>query len=215
MSIRIALVDDQFLIREGIGKLLQLNGDVTLVAQGSDGNDAIHILNNEKPDVLLLDLSMPHKDGISVLKQSQVSGNSIPILVLTTFDDPNLVIQCIQFGAKGYLLKDVALETLIDAIKHVHGGDTFFQPCISETLLEQHRSMPKVFEEHHLDTELSVKEQEVLRLVAAGCTNKDIAQALCKSEGTIKNHMSNVLTKLGVQDRTRAVLLAIEKGILK
>jgi DNA-binding NarL/FixJ family response regulator len=140
-----------------------------------------------------------------------------PCIILTTFDDHQFILKGIQAGAKGYLLKDVSLERLIDAIQTVHSGNKLIQPALTERLLQGIENIDKTtssFDAPRKIEPLTPKESEVLGLMASGCSNKEISETLHKSEGTIKNHVSNILSKLGVRDRTRAVLLAIEKGLL-
>ncbi len=214
MTIKILLVDDQMLIREGIKSLLNLSEKVTVVGEASDGSKALSAIETVKPDVILLDLSMPVMDGIATLKELQKNNISIPVLILTTFDDHEFILKGIQAGAKGYLLKDVSLDTLIDAIETVHNGQRMIQPALTERLLQGLTNIKSSFVAPEIIEPLSPKELEVLGLMASGCSNKEISEALHKSEGTIKNHVSNLLSKLGARDRTRAVLTAIEKGIL-
>ncbi|WP_144392022.1 response regulator [Pleionea sediminis] len=215
MTIRILLVDDQKLIRDGIKSLLQLSDKVNVVGECSDGTQVANALNRFNPDVILLDLSMPEMDGIATLEYLSQQDSSPPALILTTFDDHELVLKSLKLGAKGFLLKDISLESLIEAIETVHSGDSFIQPAITENLLKNTPETSECFSAPDILEPLSARELEVLRLIASGYSNKEIAGALHKSEGTIKNHVSNLLSKLGVRDRTRAVLLAIEKGILR
>jgi len=157
---------------------------------------------------------MPRMNGIEAIKNLRTNGISTPVIILTTFDDHELVLQGLQAGAQGYLLKDVSLESLISAIKAVHKGETIVQPAITDSLLKGLSSQKGEFDSLPDPQHLSPKETEVLRLVASGYSNREISVALHKSEGTIKNHVSNVLGKLGVRDRTRAVLRALEIGII-
>lgn len=214
MTISIALVDDQALVREGIRSLLELSDLVSVVAQGTDGDEAVSIAKQYQPDVFLMDIRMPRMNGIQAILALSKSGISAPVIILTTFDDHELVLQGLQAGAKGYLLKDVSLESLIQAIESVHRGETIVQPAITENLLRGLKGHAVEFDSLPTPEELTVKESEILRLVASGYSNKEISQALNKSEGTIKNHVSNILSKLGVRDRTRAVLRAIETGLI-
>ncbi|WP_371734891.1 response regulator [Aliikangiella sp. G2MR2-5] len=215
MSIRVMLVDDQMLVREGIKSLLNLSDKVTVVGEAKDGSEVVDSIGHCQPDVILLDLSMPKIDGIGTLNLLASEGITIPVIILTTFDDHEFILKGIQAGAKGYLLKDVSLETLIDAIETVYAGNRLMQPAITERLMQGLQGYKSEFEAPENIEPLSPREMEVLGLMASGCSNKEISEALHKSEGTIKNHVSNLLAKLGVRDRTRAVLLAIEKGILK
>lgn len=214
MGIRVLLVDDQMLVREGIKSLLNLSDKVEVVGEAQDGTEVIAAVENYQPDVILLDLSMPKIDGIGTLNLLKENNISVPAIILTTFDDHEFILKGIQAGAKGYLLKDVSLETLIEGIETVDQGGSLMQPALTERLMQGLQGFKSDFEAPDIIEPLSPKELEVLGLMASGCSNKEISEALHKSEGTIKNHVSNLLAKLGVRDRTRAVLLAIEKGIL-
>ena len=216
--INVLLVDDQMLVREGIKSLLRLSDNVCVVAEASDGSQVLEQLVTYKVDLILLDLSMPNVDGIATLKLLQDHADAPPVIILTTFDDHQLVLEGLAAGAKGYLLKDVSLDTLCESIESVKNGATLIQPAITERLVAGVKSQSPTFSYEATSagqTDLSKKELEVLRLMACGYSNKEISGALYKSEGTIKNHVSNILAKLGVRDRTRAVLSAIEQGILK
>jgi DNA-binding NarL/FixJ family response regulator len=214
MPIKILLVDDQMLVREGIKSLLNLSDKVEVVGEAQDGSHVVDAIEMSLPDVILLDLSMPVMDGIATLQLLAEKQYDIPVIILTTFDDHDFILRGIQAGAKGYLLKDVSLETLIEGIETVHAGKKLIQPALTERLMQGLQGYKSGFEVPEIIEQLTPKEIEVLGLMASGCSNKEISQALHKSEGTIKNHVSNLLSKLGVRDRTRAVLLAIEKGIL-
>jgi len=214
VTIKVLLVDDQMLVRQGIRSLLDLSPKVTVVAEAQDGSEVLAALEQSQPDVILLDLSMPVLDGIATLELLTREESVVPVLILTTFDDHEFILRGIQAGAKGYLLKDVSLETLIDAIETVHRGERLVQPALSERLLRGLQGLKSEFEAPDPIEPLSPRETEVLGLMASGCSNKEISQALDKSEGTIKNHVSSVLSKLGVRGRTRAVLIAIQKGLL-
>lgn len=212
---KVLLVDDQKLIREGIRSLLAISGKVQVVAEAVDGRSVVAQCQKDLPDVILLDLSMPIMDGIDTLQALQQAGISTPVLVLTTFDEHDLVLQSIQAGAKGFLLKDVSLDTLVTAITALANGGSFFHPNITDRLLTQVRKQPKTaFSKPVAFEGLTDKELEILQLMAAGYSNKEIANALSKSEGTVKNQCSAILSKLGVRDRTRAVLLALELGLI-
>lgn len=214
MAINIALIDDQTLVREGVFGLLQLSSEVSVVAQGVDGSDAVTIATTFKPDVFLMDIQMPKMNGIEAVSALTAANINTPVIILTTFDDHELLIKAMKAGAKGYLLKDVSLERLIAAIQAVHKGETIVQPAITDTLIRGLHGHQNTFTALAQPPLISKKEVQVLNLVAAGYSNKEISAALNKSQGTIKNHISNVLSKLGVRDRTRAVLKAIELGII-
>ena len=215
MAIRVLLVDDQMLVREGIKSLLNLSDKVEVVGEARDGSEVLEAINAYTPDIILLDLSMPKVDGIGTLQLLKENNLQTPAIILTTFDDHEFILRGIQAGAKGYLLKDVSLETLIEGIETVHAGGSLMQPALTERLMQGLQGFKSDFEAPEMIEPLSPKELEVLGLMASGYSNKEISEALHKSEGTVKNHVSNLLAKLGVRDRTRAVLLAIEKGILQ
>lgn len=214
MSIKVMLVDDQTLVREGIKSLLSLSDKLQVIVEANDGDQVVAKVQESKPDVVLMDIRMPKMSGIDAVKSLQQAEISTPVIMLTTFDDHKLVMEAVQSGAKGYLLKDVSLETLVEAVEMVHQGKTLIQPAITEKVLEGLQGVTSEFESYQQPEQLSDKEKEILRLMAAGCSNREIAQTMFKSEGTVKNQVSNVLAKLGVRDRTRAVLKAIESGMI-
>jgi DNA-binding NarL/FixJ family response regulator len=208
------VVDDQTLVREGIKSLLSLSDKVTVIAEAIDGQQALESLRKVKPDVVLMDIRMPKLTGIECVKKLQELNLPPPVIMLTTFDDHQLVLEAIQAGAKGYLLKDVSLEKLIEGIETVHGGESLIQPAITERVIRELQGRKNEFSSIIEPESLSEKEREILRLMASGCSNKEISQMMFKSEGTVKNQVSNVLSKLGVRDRTRAVLKALELGLI-
>ncbi|PWN56670.1 response regulator [Abyssibacter profundi] len=215
MSIRVALIDDQTLVRQGIRGLLELSDRVTVVAEADDGDQALRVVTEARPDVLLMDMRMPRMDGAQATAALAAAGESVPVIILTTFDDHEQVLAGIRAGAKGYLLKDVSLDNLILAIESVTAGQTMIQPAITEALLRGLARQPEGgFAASDMPEPLTARETEVLRLMAGGYSNKEIAQALSKSDGTVKNHVSHILAKLGVRDRTRAVLKAIELNLI-
>ncbi len=214
MKIKVMLAEDQTLVREGLRNLLQLSDNIEVVGEVSDGSEVVEGLNRFQPDVLLTDIRMPKMTGIEALRAMQEKGITIPAIILTTFDDHQLVLEGMQAGASGYLLKDVSLDSLVNAIETVHRGETLVQPAITERILKGLASMATKEESSELVEPLSPKELEVLRLVAGGYSNREISTAIHKSEGTVKNQVSSILEKLGVRDRTQAVLKAINLGLL-
>lgn len=212
--IRVMLVDDQTLVRQGVRSLLALSDDIEVIGEASDGASAIEQVPTLHPDVLLLDLRMPEVNGIEVLSSLSGQDQLPPTLILTTFDDDELVLAGIRAGAKGYLLKDVALEVLLDAVRTLAAGQTLINPAITERLQQGLKSHHTEFSALEQPEAMTPRETEILRLMAGGYSNKEIARALDVAEGTIKNHVSNILSKMGVRDRTRAVLKAIEAGFI-
>lgn len=214
MTIKVMLAEDQNLVREGLRSLLALSDNIDVVGEVEDGSQVLDGLARFQPDVLLIDIRMPKMTGIEALKAMRDNGVTTPAIILTTFDDHQLVLEGMQAGAKGYLLKDVSLESLVNTIEKVHQGETLVQPAITERIM---KGLASLASGQELDTpveELSPKELQVLRLMAGGYSNKEISTAMHKSEGTVKNQVSSILDKLGVRDRTQAVLRAINLGLL-
>ncbi|HLS74010.1 MAG TPA: response regulator transcription factor [Actinomycetaceae bacterium] len=214
--VRVVIADDQTLMRQGLRSLLEISEEVAVVGEAANGDEALDRVAELAPDVLLLDLRMPGRDGIATLEALRERGSEVPVLVLTTFDDDELVLRALRAGARGYLLKDVALAELVGAIRTLTAGETLVQPALTDRLLRGIGTQPQPDDFAHLPTPepLTPRETEVLRLLASGFTNREIAEALFLAEGTVKNHISTVLAKLGVKDRTRAVLRALHLGLL-
>jgi len=212
--IRVMLVDDQNLVRKGVRSLLELSDEIEVIAEAPDGNEAIRMIPEIGPDVVLLDMRMPGKNGIDVLQQLSEDGTLPPTIILTTFDDDEMVLAGIKAGAKGYLLKDVSLEELVGAVKTVADGGSMIKPAVSQRLLKGLENMNNEFSSLDRPDPLTERETEILRLMAGGYSNKEIANSLGVAEGTVKNHVSNILSKMGVRDRTRAVLKAFEMSLL-
>ncbi|HWE24777.1 MAG TPA: response regulator transcription factor [Myxococcales bacterium] len=212
--IRVFIADDQALIRQGIRTLLEMDGGVAIAGEASDGEETVQTVPASSPDVLLLDIRMPRKNGLDVLRELAERELLPPTLVLTTFDDAEIVLEGIRAGARGFLLKDVSYQQLIAAIRAVATGGTVFQPALTERLLRAAARRP---ERLHADAveRLTAREIEVVRLMSGGYSNKEIAHALRTAEGTVKNHVSSILAKLRARDRTRAVLKALEAGLLQ
>jgi len=212
--VSVCLVDDQTLVRQGIRSLLELSDDIRIVGEAADGTQALELIPQTKPDVVLLDMRMPGMSGLDVLNALAAKGNVPPTIILTTFDDDQLVLAGLKAGARGYLLKDVSLEQLVDAVKEVASGGSLVQPVVTQRLLTGLERMHNDFTSLDRPDPLTDRETEILRLMAGGYSNKEIANSLGVAEGTVKNHVSNILSKLGVRDRTRAVLKAFEIGIV-
>ena len=215
--IRVVLVDDQTLVRQGIHALLALGGDIAdivIVGEAADGDEAVEVIRRERPDVVLLDVRMPHKNGIDVLRDLGSSGELPPTVLLTTFDDDEALLDGMKAGARGFLLKDVSLERLTDAIRTVASGGSVIRPAVTDTALRGLEQVRRDFDALSPPDPLTKRELEILRLMAGGYSNGEIADALGTAVGTVKNHASNILSKLGVRDRTRAVLKALELGYI-
>ena len=207
--IRVALADDQALVRAGLRALLQAQR-ITVVFEAEDGESLLRQLAQTPVDVVLSDIRMPGMDGIAALAALRERGDATPVLMLTTFDDGDLLLRATDFGAQGFLLKDAAPEDLHDAIARVAAGETLLQPVSTDPVRSRYRfhddSAP-------LDT-FNEREVAILRLLAGGYSNKEIARTLFLAEGTVKNYVSNILDKLGTRDRTRAVLKAITLRVI-
>jgi DNA-binding NarL/FixJ family response regulator len=212
--VRVAVVDDQTLVRRGIRSLLELSDQVVVVAEAADGDEALAVVDRGDVDVLLLDLRMPGRDGLAVLEALRGRGGGPPVLVLTTFDDRELVVRALASGARGYLLKDVTLEQLLGAVRTLAAGGSMVQAAVTDRVLQAVDQRPSPVGGVATPPTLTPRELEVLRLLAAGCSNAEIGRALHLATGTVKNRVSDVLLKLGVRDRTRAVLRALDLGLL-
>ena len=211
--IKVMLVDDQNLVRKGVRSLLELSEEIEVIAEASDGIEAIRTIPGIGPDVVLLDMRMPGKSGLDVLQQLSSDGTLPPTIILTTFDDDEMVLAGIKAGAKGFLLKDVSLDELVGAIRTVAQGGSMVKPAVTQRLLKGLQNMSTNFSSLDRPDPLTERETEILRLMAGGYSNKEIANSLGVAEGTVKNHVSNILSKMGVRDRTRAVLKAFEMSL--
>jgi len=214
--ITILLVDDQPLFREGLRTLLSVRPDLKVVGEAGDGEEAIKLCRLLKPAVVLMDLQMPVLDGVEATRRLHHEQPDSRVIVLTTFDDDEMVFDGLRAGALGYLLKDAPSEKLAEAIRAAARGESFLQPSIAAKVVAEFarlttkRSPPA----QALIEPLSDREQEILALIATGATNREIGNQLFLAEGTVKNHVTNVLGKLGVRDRTQAALKAREMGFI-
>ncbi len=205
--LNIGLVDDQELVRKGIAGLLGLSGKTTISWEAHNGAAALDALANHPVDVILADIRMPVMDGIALVKKLRAEHNLTPVLMLTTFDDSELFVQSLKAGANGFLLKDVSLEKLVSSLEALAQGAGFLA---EGNMLQELQQLKKT--EQKID--LSERELQILRLLAGGFSNKEIARAIFLAEGTVRNHVSNLLAKLDCRDRTQAVLKAINLAIV-
>jgi DNA-binding NarL/FixJ family response regulator len=209
---KILLCDDQAVIRDGLEMLLTLEKDFQVVGTAQDGAEAVELAAQKQPDLILMDLKMPGTNGIEATRQIHARFPNIKILVLTTYDDDEWVFDAIRAGASGYLLKDTPRQKIVEAIRGTMDGKSFLDPSIAGKLIHQVASNQK--QPASLLTEkLTERELDVLRLIAKGFNNSDIAGQLHLSEGTVRNHVSAILEKLGVSDRTQAAVIAIQHGL--
>jgi DNA-binding NarL/FixJ family response regulator len=214
--VRVLLVDDQALFREGLRTLLTVQPDLEVVAEAANGEEAVVQAKAHSPDVALMDLRMPALDGVEATRRVRAAVPTCQVLVLTTFDDDDYVFEALRAGAAGYLLKDAPLEKLVEAIRGAARGQSFLQPSIAAKVVAEFNrlSQKRPAAGAALVEPLSERELEVLRHLSHGRSNKEIAAMLNLAEGTVKNHMTNVLGKLGVLDRTQAALKARDLGLL-
>lgn len=214
--IRVLLVDDQPLFREGVHTLLSLQPDLEVVGEAGNGEEALRLAARLRPDVILMDLQMPVLDGVEATRRLRLTQPDCRVIALTTFDDDEYVFEGLRAGAIGYLLKDTPSVKLLEAIRAAARGESFLQPSIAakvvaefSRLADQAPTRPQPLAEP-----LSERENDILRLVVTGASNKEIAAVLVITEGTVKNHLTNILAKLGVRDRTQAALKAKELGLM-
>ena len=212
--IRVVLVDDQTLLRRGLRGLIELTPDIQVVAEAADGDEALAVIAEAAPDVVLLDVRLPRRSGIDVLRELQGRGRLPPTILLTTFDDDQALFEGLRAGARGFLLKDVSFERLADAVRVVAAGESLVRPGLTERALRGLERLAPDLDGLERPDPLTRREREVLGLMAGGYSNREIGEALGTSEGTVKNHASTIMSKLGVRDRTRAVLRALELGLL-
>ncbi len=214
--IRILLVDDQALFREGLNTLLSVQPDFQVVGEASNGEEALRLAAQLQPHVVLMDLRMPVLDGVTATRRLRTLLPDCRVIVLTTFDDDEFVFDGLRAGAVGYLLKDVSSDKLFEALRAAARGEYFLLPSITAKVIEEFARVSPVARVpvEPLVDPLSAREIEILRLVATGASNKEIAEMLVIAEGTVKNHLTNILAKLSAKDRLQAVLKARELGLL-
>jgi DNA-binding NarL/FixJ family response regulator len=211
MSIRVVVADDQQIVREGFTALLETQADITVVGSASDGEEAIRICGEQQPDVVLMDVRMPGVDGIEATRR--LAGTKV--IILTTFDLDDYVYDALSAGASGFLLKDAGAERLFEAVRVVAAGEALLAPAVTRRLIAEFaRQRPRVLATPERLSELTPREVDVLRLIAEGLSNLEIADRLVLSDETVKTHVSRVLYKLGLRDRTQAVVAAYESGLV-
>ena len=216
MSISVLLADDQPLLRRGFRMILEAEGDLTVVAEAGDGEEAADLARRHEPDVVLMDIRMPGTDGIEATRRilAAPAGAGCRIIILTTFDLDQYVYAALTAGASGFLLKDVSPEQLVDAVRMVRSGDALLAPSITRRLVERFASTAPAPPQGHADlSELTPRELEVLQLLARGLSNAELAAELVLSEATVKTHVARILRKLGLRDRVQAVVLAYQTGL--
>jgi DNA-binding NarL/FixJ family response regulator len=209
---KVIICDDQAIVRDGLEMLLKLEPDIEILGVADDGAAAVEMVEKKTPDLVLMDLKMPVMNGVEATRQIRTKYPQVKVLVLTTYDDDEWVFDAIQAGASGYLLKDTPRNEVIKAIRGTVTGKTYIDPSVAGKVLRQassHQTQPATL----ITSKLTDRETEVLRLIAKGLSNTDIADRLFLSEGTVRNHVSAILAKLGVTDRTQAAVVAIQHGL--
>ncbi len=212
--IRVLVADDQALVRGGFRAILAADPAIQVVAEAGDGAEAVVAAETTRPDVALVDVRMPHLDGIEATRQIVASGHGCRVLILTTFDLDEHVYDAFTAGATGFLLKTVSPEALTAAVHAAYAGDSLLAPALTRRLIERFVTTPPPRADHRL-ARLTDREREVLRLVAEGLSNAEIASTLFVSHGTVKTHVGRILAKLGLRDRVQAVVLAYESGLVR
>lgn len=212
--IKVLIVDDHKVVRQGLRTFLELQADVTVVGEADDGQTAVEMVRELHPNVVLMDLVMPRLDGISATRQVKALGTDVKVIALTSFTEDDKVFPAIQAGASSYLLKDVSPDDLVDAIRAAHRGETRLHPDIARKLMEQVTKQTPSNHEPYMEG-VTDREKDVVRLVAQGRSNQQIASELFISEKTVKTHISNILNKLQLQDRTQLAIYAIKSGMAR
>jgi DNA-binding NarL/FixJ family response regulator len=224
--IRVVLADDQTLVRQGIQMLLELEDDLEVVGVAANGEEALAVAERTRPDVVLMDVRMPLMDGVAATGELLRRMPGLGVIILTTFDDDEYVFEGLKAGARGYMLKDTSSDEIVAAVRAVAGGAALIQPSIARKVVAEFSRLaagghgqappaaPQPPKADGLAEPLTEREREVLRGLAAGLSNREIAERLVITEGTVKNHVSNLLAKLGVRDRTQAVLRAQELRLI-
>ena len=214
MSIRVLVADDQSMVRAGFRMLLSGQEDLDVVAEASNGLEAVDKAQRFDPDVVLMDIRMPELDGLEATRRILAADRGTRVLVLTTFDLDEYIYEALTAGASGFVLKDDPPEQLIGAIRTVAAGDALLSPAVTKRVIEQFTRIPRPTPPKELD-DLSEREAEVFRLIARGLSNGEIAQELFISETTVKTHVTHILSKLGLRDRVQAVALAYQAGLFE
>lgn len=214
-KINVLIADDHSIVRQGLKQILELEEDMIVIAQASNGSEAVKMAKEFKPDVILMDINMPGTNGLQAIKELKENNDPSRIIVLTIHEDREYLFKTLQMGAEGYVLKDAEPSVLINAIRSVNNGQSFIQPNLTKELVREFNRVTLHEKEKNDDNNLTAREVEVLGLIAEGMINKEIAKQLYISEKTVKNHVSNIFKKLDVSDRTQAAIYAFKHNIKK
>jgi len=217
MTIRVVLADDQAMVRGGFRMILEAEPDLVVAGEACDGAEAVSLATRLQPDVVLMDVQMPRMDGLEATRRLlSAPGQATRVVVLTTFERDDYVFEALRAGASGFLLKNAPPEELVHAVRVVAAGDALLAPSVTRRIIEEYARRPAVPAADHAGmTRLTEREVEVVRLLARGRSNAELAEELFVSEGTVKTHVSSVLTKLGLRDRVQAVVFAYESGLVQ
>lgn len=208
-KIKIVIIDDHKMIREGLQQLLELDGEISVIGQAGDGYDGLSLIESTNPDVILLDINMPNMNGLEMLTELKKFKPDSRVLILTIHNEIDYLVKAIELGVNGYILKDSECSTLKKAIFTVYEGSIYIQPSLTPLIREKAEEQKNIF------NTLTARELDVLRLLSSGMLNRDIANVLDISEKTVKNHVSNILKKLDVNDRTQAAVMAVKNNIVE
>ena len=212
-KIRLLIADDHSMVRQGLKQILELEKDITVVALASNGDEAVKLAREYKPDVILMDINMPGTNGIQAIKELKQDKHTCKVIVLTIHQDREYLFKTIQMGAEGYVLKDAEPSVLVEAIRSVFGGQSYIQSNMTKELVKEFNRVTLHEKDRNEENSLTAREVEVLELIAEGMINKEIAKQLYISEKTVKNHVSNIFKKLNVSDRTQAAIYAFKHNI--
>lgn len=212
-AIRLVVVDDHAIVRQGLIKLIEMNSEFKVVAEGSNGREAIDLVKIHRPDIVLMDLNMPDMDGIEACRRIKACDAGTKVIALTVCEEIDRITEALAAGAKGYILKNTDLESLARIIRGVHEGKAYIDPAVATGLIDRDTSFAQQAEVRDASP-LSERETEVLSLVSKGKTNREIAEELFISEKTVKNHVTSILRKLDVSDRTEACVVAMKRNII-
>ncbi len=212
-KIRVLIADDHSMVRHGLKQILELENDMVVVAQASNGREAVELTKQHNPDVVLMDINMPILNGLQAIKELKQEKHPSKVIVLTIHEDREYLFKTLQMGAQGYVLKDAEPSVLIDAIRNVSRGESYIQPNMTTELVKEFNRVTLNEKEKHDESNLTTREVEVLELIAEGMINKEIAQKLYISEKTVKNHVSSIFKKLNVSDRTQAAIYAFKNNL--